>query len=143
MTVFDVNSAYVDRYYLWTSITRATYLNNVTIFKHPEYVVSASERSKIKQYFKLKVDGYKQQDRIVGRCFEANDFITAEWISDEYEKLESQCCSSCRIPYETIAQNGKVCSNMTVDRIDSTLAHTKNNCRLLCAQCNATKGNKY
>ena len=136
MTVFYVNSAYVDRYYLWTSI-------NVTIFQHPNEVVSASERGKIKQYFAFKVNGYKQQDTSDGRTFEAKDYITADWISDEFEIIESKCCRICRTPYETIARNGEVRSNLTVDRIDNTLPHNKDNCQLLCDHCNKTKSNHY
>jgi len=32
---------------------------------------------------------------------------------------------------------------MTVDRIDSSLAHVKTNCKIMCKRCNAAKSNTY
>ncbi|HRP37434.1 MAG TPA: hypothetical protein PLS50_06530, partial [Candidatus Dojkabacteria bacterium] len=143
ITIFDVNSAYVDRYYVWTALTRATNLNNVTIFKHSDYAVCASEKAKQKQYFVEKVKGYKHQDNMSGRVYDENSFITADWINETFENLESHVCSVCREPYEIYTFNGEVHSNLTVDRIDSSLAHTKDNVRLCCKTCNATKSNHY
>ena len=39
--------------------------------------------------------------------------------------------------------NGSVNSNLTVDRIDSSIAHFISNCQLLCHSCNSAKGNRY
>ena len=36
----------IDRYCIWTALTRATDLNNVTIFQHSDEVVTASENEK-------------------------------------------------------------------------------------------------
>ena len=40
-------------------------------------------------------------------------------------------------------ENSNVVSNITVDRINNTLAHVKSNCQLCCHHCNITKGNRY
>ena len=73
----------------------------------------------------------------------SNDYVDVEWISDEYEKLEVTSCTVCREPYETVVENDKVYSNLTVDRLDNSKAHTKDNIRICCVTCNVTKGNRY
>lgn len=143
ITIFDVNVPHVDRYYIWTAITRATDLSNVTIYQHSQAEIKSLETSKLKQYFQLKVEGYKNQDKNSFRSYNPKKYITPEWINDMFYDLTVQSCIVCHTPYETYIENGKVHSNLTVDRIDSSIAHTKNNCRLLCCQCNRTKSNRY
>ena len=126
----------------WIS-TLATDFKNVVIFEHSDTEVSDSVRQKIRQYFKLKVDGYKRQDKIGGRDFTPADYVTAEWISEEYDNLESECCRTCHTPYETVAVNGEVHSNLTVDRIDNSKAHIKTNSCLSCVAFNRSRSNHY
>ena len=38
-----------------------------------------------------------------------------------------------------VTQDGKVESNITVDRIDNNFAHVQSNCQLACCKCNVTK----
>lgn len=54
MTIFDVNTPYVDRYFVWTALTRATDFDNVTIFQHPKEEVTNLHISRVKQYFEQK-----------------------------------------------------------------------------------------
>ncbi len=147
MTIFDVNTPYVDRFFVWTALTRATDFNNVTIFEHPKTEISSLYKSKVKQYFDQKVESYKKQDKIAGRKWdkEVDDYVDADWFNDEYFKLQVKSCIACRIPYEPplIDCYGIVHSNITADRINNKLPHTQINCRLLCKQCNCTRGNKY
>lgn len=144
MTIFDINTPYVDRYFVWTALTRATDFKNVTIFQHSKDDVCALTRCRVKQYFEKKVDGYKTQDKLAERPWKTNTFVTAEWINEEYGKLKIKQCSCCKSPYEVfVDQDGTVKSNLTVDRIDSNLPHLKTNCRLLCKTCNSVKANRY
>ena len=64
ITIFDCNSPYVDRNYIWTALTRVKRLDDVTIFKHSDQEIKSLNYCKVHQYFKLNVLGYKQQDRI-------------------------------------------------------------------------------
>jgi len=58
LTVFDCNiSSHTDRYYVWTAITRATDLNNVTIFVYDDKEVEKRRKSKTRLYFKKTVAG--------------------------------------------------------------------------------------
>ena len=143
ITIFNINTPYVDKYYVWTAITRATDFSLVTIYQHSKNEIESLTRSKIKQYFEFKVQAYKNQDKNCNRAFKADDYVTAEWIGDMYANLTVDSCVVCHEPYQTYIENGKVKSNLTVDRIDSSLPHTKDNCRLCYHLCNVTKGNRY
>lgn len=145
ITIFDVNTPYVDKYYIWTAITRARDLNNITIFLHSEEEVKKLCLSRIMQYFDQKVKSYKAQDKTANREWQNDDeYIDAKWIGEQKNKLSKQCCSVCFCNYEiTLDENNIVRSNITVDRIDSAIAHKKSNCSLLCKTCNVTKSNRY
>ena len=39
VTIFDCNTPYVDRNYIWTAITRVRDLNNIRYFEHPDHEV--------------------------------------------------------------------------------------------------------
>ena len=144
VTIFDVNTPHVDRYFVWTALTRATDFSNVTIFEHSESEIQTLQSCKIKQYFQGKVNGYKHQDKIAIREWKPSDYVTVDWINDTYSSMEVCSCIVCKTPYEAaVTENGTVTSNITVDRIDNTKAHTKDNIRLCCVTCNVTKGNRY
>lgn len=141
ITIFDVNNAYTDRYYVWTALTRSTDLKNITVYQDSDEDVQESQYYRIKRYVKDKVNNYKYQDKISGRTWKPEDYVTAEWIKQEYGQMDkkSSHCFLCRTPYEINVQNGKVTSNLTVDRIDNKIAHIQSNCRLCCSDCNRAK----
>ena len=113
ITIFDSNTVYSDRKCIWTAITRATNLNNITIFKHGEQEQHALYRSKLKHYFDLKIHGYKTQDKKASREFEDTEFITIDWLASEFEK--SQKCGHCKKEFERyINDSNHVVSNVTV-----------------------------
>ena len=68
-TVFDCNTPYVDRNFIWTALTRATDLKNITIFEHSIEECQVLEESKKKQKITLKIEGYKAQDKQAKRSF--------------------------------------------------------------------------
>ena len=145
ITIFDAykadyNSSYVDRNFVWTALTRATDLSQITIYA-PQKQVDANKGEKIKQYLKMKIAGYKHQDTKAGRNFESQEYVTIDWINDEYERIHGQCCV-CTIPLEIVVKE-QVTSNLTIDRLDNSIAHTKTNVRLCCKTCNVTRGNRY
>ena len=116
ITIFDVNTPYVDRYFVWTALTRSTNFENVTIFEHSKDDVESLTKSRVKQYFENKVKGYKSQDQLANRAYD-NNFIDAEWIKAEYAKLDKnkKCCSCWKSPYEIyVDEDGNVKSNLTV-----------------------------
>lgn len=94
-----------------------------------------------------KNQSYKKQDKTSGRIWnkETEEYVDADWFNDQYSKLEIKSCIACQVPYESprIDTNGIVTSTLTADRINNNLPHTKSNCRLLCINCNRTRGNRY
>ena len=139
ITIFDSNLPYTDRKYLWTAITRSRKLDNVFIYIHSEAEVERFTDSKIKQYFRFKVENYKQQDRKANRTWDEKDYITEPWINEQVDKFGTYC-PFCRTNMELyVDEAGQVHSNVTVDRKDNKLAHVQNNCQLCCLKCNITK----
>ena len=140
ITVFNAHiESFVDRTFFWTAITRATELKNVTVFIHDEKMVTKMFDSRIKQYFKFKVNSYKKQDNDAGREFKKEEFVDVDWIAEKYKI--NKFCNYCTRPYDFDIDNTNVTSTLTVDRIDNARPHTKNNCILCCTSCNVAKGN--
>jgi hypothetical protein len=139
-TIFDCNTPYVDRNFIWTALSRTDDLSKVNIFVHDKAEVSRLTYAKISQYFRLKVDGYKSQDYKAGREWKDEEYINANWIITEREKYNN-CCPICK-KYFIISlglTDTEAKSNITVDRINNAKAHIKNNCRLMCLRCNCSK----
>ena len=136
ITIFDCNTPYVDRYFIWTPLTRSTDLNNVQIIEHSKEEVMSLKRSWVRLYFNKKIQGYKQQDKKKnGRQHNSDDYIDPEWFKLQYRTNKK--CPLCSVPFEvSILEDNKVTSNITADRIDNNKPHIKSNCKLACVSCN-------
>ena len=53
ITIFDCNTPYVDRYYIWTALTRAKDMKNVQVFEHSDQEVMSLKKSWL-NYISLK-----------------------------------------------------------------------------------------
>ena len=62
ITLFDCNTPYVDRHFVWTAITRARDLSKITVYEHGEDEVRRLEKARMLQYLKLKIDFYKKKE---------------------------------------------------------------------------------
>ena len=138
ITIFDCNSPYVDKNYIYTALTRVTNLNNVTIFNHSNDEIKGLNYCKLLQYFKIKIIGYKHQDRIAKRNYNEKEYITYKELWVQYKS--QKCCTYCHVPFELkLTKENKIHSNITVDRKNATLAHLTNNCVLSCITCNCAR----
>ena len=138
ITIFDCNTPYVDRYFIWTALTRSTNLNNVQIYEHSNEEVMSLKRSWVRLYFNKKIQGYKQQDKKSGRQHNSDDYIDPEWFKLRYRTHKN--CPLCNVLFEvSILEDNKVTSNITADRIDNNKPHIKSNCNLACVSCNVAK----
>jgi hypothetical protein len=138
ITIMDSLLGYMSKRKFYTALTRATNLNNITFFVSPQNVINNFRENRFRQYFRLKVNNYKLQDKNKNRVWEEKDFITESWIGETF--LKSSQCSLCFKSFElSINQNNDVISDLTVDRIDNNLPHIKSNCRLACNFCNCSK----
>ena len=97
ITIFDCNTPYVDREFVWTAITRARELKNITFFEHSANEIKRLEESKLKQFLKLKIDGYKRQDLDAKRTICNEMYIDVEWFSDQI--FTHQNCTVCNTKY--------------------------------------------
>ena len=138
ITIFDCNTPYVDRYFIWTALTRSTNLKNVQIYKHSIDEVMSLKNSRVKLYFNQKIQGYKQQDKKSGKQHNSDDYIDPEWFKLQYRIHKK--CPLCNVLFEYyIINDNKVTSNITADRIDNNKPHIKSNCKLACVSCNVAK----
>jgi hypothetical protein len=138
ITIFNANiESHADRNFFWTALTRATNFNNVTVFIHSDEEVVKLGYSRLLRYFKDKVDGYKHQDENKNRDI-TKGYITGDWILEQYKANDS--CVHCQSPFDIdFDEDHNMTSNLTVDRIDNSKAHTKANCCLSCLHCNVSK----
>jgi hypothetical protein len=72
--------------------------------------------------------------KLAGRDIDEDEYITADWIKEQYEK-SSKCCNCCET-MEIANDNSYNDNNLTVNRIHNEYAHTKNNSQLMCHHCN-------
>lgn len=80
------------------------------------------------------------QDQRAGRKWDEKEYITSDWINEQWRALPTKCCPMCICPFEKyLDDSNKVKTNITVDRIRNDLPHLKSNSRLLCIRCNVTK----
>jgi hypothetical protein len=147
-TIFDANTAYTDRRWIYTAITRCKTLDQITIFEHSKRECDILTQCRMKQYFELKIENYINQDITAGRIKRGstnelmykgrpvNDYIDYEWI-----KNNDQQCYLCSEMFDIELIDSNVRSNMTVDRVSSSHYHSKSNCKLCCNYCNASKRN--
>ena len=145
-TIFDTNIAYADRRWIWTAVTRSTKLEDITIFKHSDTECEALERAKYKQYFDLKIHNYVDQDINAGRIKKTkegilyknqiiDDYINYKWFMEQ----DDLTCYMCGETFDFELKDSHVVSNMTCDRLDNKMYHSKTNCKLCCLSCNVAK----
>jgi len=140
LTLFDLNTPYVTRQHIYVALTRCRDLNNVQVFCHPKEEVNVLTQSKIGQYFNLKIEEYKIQDKKAGRKI-SKDYVNVKWIMDEFNK--NRYCPCCNERYILGLVDDKVETNVTCDRLNNDLDHSIENCRLCCYKCNITRANHY
>jgi hypothetical protein len=141
MTIFDSNTPYVDRNIIWTAITRCRSMKNLQVFIHSGKEVEKLNESKFKQYLGMKINGYKEQDKLMNRKFKDSEYIEVNDILSMLDK-DKHVCGFCNKPYEIKNIDGVIKTNITVQRENNSKPHIKGNCSLLCCKCNCALSNK-
>ena len=138
MCIFDCDFHYVNRYWLWTAITRAKQLDCVYFFMNDNRN-EKHENKLVDCYLTKKVAAYKKQDARANRIIDVNiPFVSEKWLSSCFGK----CCSLCGATFSYDIHNGAVSSNLTANRVDNSLHHYVNNIQPLCKVCNCSLSNK-
>ena len=143
MCIFDCDFHFVNRYWLWTAITRAKELDCIYFFmkdaKDTSNEKQEEETRLVKSYLKNKIKGYIAQDIKAKRLDDPERlYVSADWLYNHF----GHCCSSCGVTFSYDIINGNVTSNLTANRIDNTEAHYNNNVEPLCQACNCALSDK-
>ena len=121
ITIFDLKHKLVNRNWVYVATTRNVNMNDIKI------CLLETEREQIDISHKIR--SYKSQDKKRGMKWDKNHYITNSWINNQLKYNTS--CESC---FNTFTKD-----NLTIDRLYNNRPHTKNNCRLLCFNCNISK----
>jgi hypothetical protein len=138
LTIFDADLHYMSRRRLYTAITRARSLDKVTFFINTEDKREQFKEFRYKQYFAFKIDNYKNQDKLKKREYIEQEYIDHAWFMDQFEK--NNYCKFCNTTFSLyLNDENNVTSDLTADRINNELPHTKLNCFLSCYICNCSR----
>ncbi|MFM7981118.1 MAG: hypothetical protein ACKPKO_17550, partial [Candidatus Fonsibacter sp.] len=100
---------YVSRKWLYTAVTKATYLNQVSFYDYDE---SAKKEKEMIQDFARKVDNYKMQDK-ANRPIDDANFRTKEWLVS----CVGKSCGSCGACLTYNRSHGRIDCNLTAPRV--------------------------
>jgi hypothetical protein len=131
ITIFDWRFFFVNRKWLYTAVTRATELRNVSFFdgQSEDY-----DEETLDKYLARKVENYRRQDLDHDRPLTDN-FVTPAWLKSQFGKVCQDCGDCLRFDI----RGGRVESNLTADRLDNDECHHLNNIVPLCVTCNQRK----
>ena len=121
----------MNRKWIYTAVTRATELRNVSFFdgQSEDYDEEALDK-----YLARKVENYRKQDLDHDRPLTDN-FVTPAWLKSQFGKVCQDCGDCLRFDI----RGGRVESNLTADRLDNDECHHLNNIVPLCVTCNQRK----
>ena len=97
---------------------------------HQDYFINYRKKNLIK----CKIEVYKTKDKMRGRKWEDDEYITQTWIREELYlcKLKCHYCN-CEMKTEFDKYDQK---QWSVDRMENSKAHIKENCCICCLGCN-------
>ena len=133
ITIHEHDLPIASREWLWCAITRCVDFNQVKFYKNGDYEKQMT-KNMIMRYFKNKVENYKLQDRRSQRKIREEKYITPEWCL----KMFKSRCEKCNTAFNFETKQGKLCSNFTCQRLDSSIAHHIDNSIAFCFYCNVS-----
>ena len=135
ITIFDWQYRHVSWKWLYTAITRATYLQNVQFFDYQE---EPEDDRLLQSYLQMKVRRYREQDAKAGWLIEPATYITTQWLQSCFSKSCNRC-GDC-LTYEI--ENNRVSSNLSAQRLDNFRCHDIDNIVPFCVYCNVSMSNR-
>ena len=134
ITIHEWNKSYlVSREWTWTALTRCVDFNNVYFFNN-DSIDDKMQYNQIINYFKNKIDGYKQQDAKANRELNLDNYIDTNWCMDRMRGT----CGKCGCDFHIENKKGCLTSNFTCQRVDNNFSHTKDNSVAYCTYCNCS-----
>jgi len=124
ITIFDINHFMVDKYWIYTAITRTTSIENINIFKNE----SVSNKNQDDERLKRLINRYYYNDVDYYKHSSMDDYITVDWVKEQFQTI-----IFCKYCDEQIECND--CNGFSIRKIDGSLPHVKMNCEVICSMC--------
>jgi hypothetical protein len=132
--IVDIDSPHMlkgpDR--LYSAISRANKLENVTLLSLPYLKINMKQ---FQSYVNRRIESYKEQDERANRNFTLKDYVDYNWIRNMiFNNLQCPYCN-CTMSLENRDTRDILWS---VQRENNDLPHIKENCTILCVNCNSS-----
>lgn len=101
-----------------------------------------SDKSKmIQKLIRQKIEGYKSQD-VHKNLFDSSQFINLDEVVDKLENCQLKCfyCREQTLLLYALAHDQK---QWTLERIDNSFGHNRNNVEIACLSCNIKRRTMY
>lgn len=129
----------------WNAINSSLRQNNVQLLNvllHWDTVGGAPHgdeageglRSLIVSQINAKISGYKSQDK-VKKLYDENNFVDFETIKAQLVNCDLKCYY-CNEEIALLYENVRYKKQWSIDRIDNSLGHNKDNFVIACLECN-------
>ena len=123
--IHDPDSYFATARWLRTAITRCQTMDiTLVTFRNPCHMSHRVIRQRIKNHVIA--------DKKKGRTFNIEDFVTEEWARKKI-KMQGYNCAVCLEPLDL---------DWSIDRIDNSRAHVKDNCQISCRKCQLASGHR-
>ena len=105
------------------------------IKKSLDQINKKKEEDPLRFKFNAMISSSKVNDKKYNRLYNKDEYINIDFLLDLH-KTQNKCCyCECNFTYGFNLRK-KVHSQITIERKDNLIAHTKLNCRFSCFRCN-------
>ena len=125
----------VNAQWVYTALSRARHLGKVHVFVGA--LGGAVREREFELAMERKIYSYQAADRVAGRAWRQEDYVSAADIKDMLGAQRWRC-AGCGCALQQRWEKGDH-EQVTVDRRDNAKAHVRDNCQLLCLKCNKRK----
>jgi hypothetical protein len=94
-----------------------------------------AKKNNLNWVIKQKIKNYKMLDAKFNRLFIDEDYVDIIWVNGMLNDLSNKCWW-CNKPLELTGFEKYSANQFSIDRLDNTKAHTKDNCVIACLECN-------
>ena len=109
--------------------------NNLKIDNHIDFIIQSDNINElVKSQIRQKINGYRWQD-IKKSIFCCSKFIDYEFVIELLKKSKG-LCFYCQLNVQLIYDYIREPKQWTIERIDNTMGHNKDNVEISCLNCN-------
>jgi hypothetical protein len=136
ITIFNIQDFMFSPRHFYTALSRVRYLEDVFIYidDNDEMNVLEEEQLFIKNCI-WKIKGYEMSDKKKTFKWEEREYVDVAWITKKMYECEG-VCYRCHCELEYMKYGFREEKQFSVNRLDNNKPHTKDNCELICFNCN-------